>query len=295
MSLDDIIRHAEPAHAVPPAGEGSRELLDAIMSTPREAERVPVGRRWPRLRFMLPLVAAIVLVGWLLPVVPGIGPSPAAAALDIKKEGGYYVVTVKDHFADPERYSEQLRELGLDVRLELGPVSPGMVGMIFTPYDPRLNGLSSGEQARRTDLIVPIERPGACAAVERCAIGVKIPVGYRAYEGPEHRGPAVISLGRKARPGERYKGFGQLNGPGEPLQCREFAGRTVAEVVAMLRGRGVTVPRIAVPLKGARSSVPGSWYVHEGWLTEPGKALLVADVRPSRQTRPVPTDCPNGS
>ncbi|MFC9972365.1 hypothetical protein ACFVH6_15915 [Spirillospora sp. NPDC127200] len=279
MSLDDIIERAEPAHGVPPLGAGARELLDEITATPRRAP----ARRF-RLRFRMRLAppvlagltAAAVLAGWAL---PGLGVRPAAA-LDIRQEGGYYIVTVKNHFAEPERYAAQLRERGLDIALRLEPVSPGLEGVIFTPYDPRLNNVPESEQTRRTDLIVPIERPGACAAVRHCVIGVKIPVNYRAYKGPDYQGPARITLGRRARPGERYVGFGQLNSPGEPLACRKFAGKRTGEVVAMLREHGVAVTRFAVPNKGFRTSVPADWYVHEGWLTEPGKALLVADTTP---------------
>ncbi|MFI6521768.1 hypothetical protein ACIBF1_39880 [Spirillospora sp. NPDC050679] len=294
MSLDDIIEHAEPAHEVPPLGAGARELLDEITATPRRAPRRRF-RPWFRMRFAVPvlagLTAAAVLAGWTL---PGLGARPAAA-LDIRQEGGYYIVTVEDHFAEPQRYAAQLRERGLDIDLQVKPVSPGLEGMIFTPYDPRLNNVSEAEQARRTDLIVPIERPGACAAFAHCAVGLKIPVGYRAYQGPDHRGPARIMLGRRARPGERYVGFGQLNNPGEPLACRKFAGKRVGEVVAMLRERGATVTQFAVPQKGFRSSVPEDWYVHEGWLTEPGKALLVADAKPSAKRGWTVPDCKHRS
>ncbi|MGK5551390.1 hypothetical protein ACSNOI_07220 [Actinomadura kijaniata] len=290
MSLEEIVRRAEPAHAVPPAGEGARELLDEITALPRPAAR-PRRARWrPAVPLTAALAAAAVLAGWLLPLGPTLGPRPAAA-LDIRREGGHYIVTVKDAFAAPERYAAQLRARGLDIDLSVEPVSPSMEGTIFTPYDPRLDGVPDEERARRPDAIVPIARPGACATTGRCVIGVRIPVDYRAYKGPEYRGPAVISLGRRARPGERYRGFGRLSTPGEPLACRAFTGRTVDEVTAMLRGRGVTVGVFAVPDRGARPSVPGTWRVHDGWLTEPGKALLVADASAPPVRPPLPEGC----
>ncbi|GAA1537794.1 hypothetical protein GCM10009678_20220 [Actinomadura kijaniata] len=290
MSLEEIVRCAEPAHAVPPAGDGSRELLDEITARPRPAAR-PRRDRW---RLAVPLTvalaAAAVLAGWLLPLGPALGPRPAAA-LDIRREGGFYIVTVKDAFAAPERYAAQLRARGLDIGLSVQPVSPSMEGMIFTPYDPRLNGVPEQERSRRPDAIVPIARPGACATADRCVIGVRIPVDYRAYKGPDYTGPAMISLGRRARPGERHRGFARLSTPGEPLACRAFIGRTVDQVTAMLRRRGVTVGVFAVPQKGSHPSVPGTWRVHDGWLTEPGKALLVADPAPPPRVPPL-VDCP---
>ncbi|RFS83479.1 hypothetical protein D0T12_20765 [Actinomadura spongiicola] len=302
MSLDEILKHVEPVRAVPPMGEGARELLDEITATPRETartrRRVPRAVAWwPRRRFTVMsaagLAAVAVAVSW---VVPGFfGPAPAAA-LDIRKEGGYYVVTVTDAFADAERYQAQLRGAGLDVELRVEPVSPSLVGTVFEPYDPRKNGLSAAELSRRDDLVQSIESPGRCAASRRCTIGVRVPVGYRAYKGPEHRGPARIMLGRRARPGERHIGFAPLDNPGEPLQCTRFVNRTVGEVRAMLRAHGVTVARFAVPLRGARSSVPVSWYVHGGWLTEPGKALLIADqTRTRTPDLSEPKRCPGTS
>jgi hypothetical protein len=293
MSLDRIVKDLEPAHTVPPMEDGWRELFDEITATPRR-EPMPVRRR---LRFTAPLVAGLAAVAmvasWLLPNVGGLGPEHASA-LDIKKENGYYIVTVKDLFADPERYQKQLRDFGLDISLKVDPVSPGLVGIIFTPYDPRLNGLSPAEQARRDDVIHPIEEPGNCARVTRCTIGLRIPMDYRPYKGPESRGPATISLGREARPGERHVGFGPLNNPGEPLQCQKFTNKSVGEVRAMLRERGVAVGTYAVPLRGSRSWVPDSWYVHEGWLSEPGKALLVADDKPRTGPPPPSMPCPGG-
>ncbi|MEU8798899.1 hypothetical protein [Spirillospora sp. NPDC048819] len=301
MSLEQIIKDLEPAHVVPPMGAGSSELLHEITATPRETARRSPWTSAPtilpravarlrlrlRLRLTVPLVAGLaavaVLTSWFLPGSTGLGPEPAAA-LDIRKEGGYYIITVKDAFADPERYQRQLGDLGLDISLEVQPVSPGLEGTIFTPYDPRTNRLAPPEQVHPADgLIHPIERPGDCARATRCTIGLRIPVDFR--PNPDWQSMPTISLGRKARPGERYKGFGPLNNPGEPLECRQLINKTVDQVRAMLLERGVTVGTFAVPGRGSRSWAPGSWYVATGWLSEPGKAVLVTDEKPFRGKR----------
>ncbi|GAA4232456.1 hypothetical protein GCM10022254_32360 [Actinomadura meridiana] len=285
MSIDEIMKHIDPVPSVPPRGAGARELLDEITAVPRDTAgrshrrgvrfRQSAGppRRWFAVAVAAGLAAVVIPVSWLLPGVFGAAP---AAALDIRMEGGYYIVTVKDAFADPDRYEAQLRKAGLDVSLRVVPVSPSLEGTIFQPYDPRENGLSTAQLSRRKDVVQSIEKAGACASSYYCTIGVKIPVGYRAYKGPEHRGPAVISLGREARPAEHYTAFAGINNPGEPLQCLRIVDKTVDEVRSMMRARGVTAADFAVPLRGTRASVPGSWYVHEGWLSQPGKALLVA-------------------
>jgi hypothetical protein len=250
-----------------------------------------------RTRIAAPLVAgfaaAVLIAGWLLPGTSHLGPRPAAA-LDIQRDGGYYIITVKDIFADPKRYETQLRDRGIDISISVVPVSPGLEGDVFPPFDMRINGLSSDEISRGGDLISPIERPGACAAAPTCTIGLKIPVDYKPYADARFKGKAFIRLGRKGRPGERYQGFGQLNNPGEPLECVEFVNKPVSKVTELLRERHVTVATFAVPLKGSRTSVPGSWYVHEGWLIESGKALLVADTTRAPRSFPMSEACPKG-
>jgi hypothetical protein len=262
---------------------GARDLLAEITALPVPTA-APV-RRW-RPRIALPLVAALamtaVALSWIL---PGLGTRPASAALDIRREGGYYVVTVRDIFASPQLYQAQLRSKHLDITLRVVPVSPSVEGGIFPQFEKRYIGLTSEEITRRPDLIAPIHTPGACTFEPRCTIGVKIPVGYQ--------GHADIRLGRKGRPRERYEGFGQLSNPGEPLQCRKFVNKTFDQVRAMLGARGVTITVIYVPLRGVRPSVPGSWYVHEGWLSEQGKAVVVAAPTPNPTPFPLPdSGCP---
>jgi hypothetical protein len=282
QDIDRLIAEIAPDPG-PGLTDGARELLNEITALPVPPGR-PVRRR--RQRVVLPLVAAlamtVVVLSWIL---PGLGTRPASAALDIRREGGYYVVTVRDLFADPKLYQAQLRAKQLDITLRVVPVSPSLVGAVFPPFDKRYDGLTFEEMARRPDLIAPIHSPGTCTFEARCTIGVKVPVGYR--------GHADIRLGRKGRPGERYRGFGQLDNPGEPLQCENFVNKTFDQVRAMLRARGVTIATIDVPLRGTWPSVPGYWYVHEGWLSEQGKAVVVAAPTPNPTPLP-PADsgCP---
>ena len=285
QDIDRLIAGIAPDPG-PGLTSGARDLFTEITALP-----VPAAAPGPRhrLRIVLPLVTALAVAAMALSwILPGLGTRPAAAALDIRREGGYYVVTVRDLFADPELYQAQLRSKHLNVTLRVMPVSPSLEGGVFPPFDNRYNGLTFEEMARRPDLSAPIRAPGTCTFEARCTIGVKIPVGYR--------GRADIGLGRKGRPGERYRAFGQLNNLGEPLQCIRFVNKTFDQVRAMLRVRGVTIAVIDVPLRGAWPSVPGSWYVHEGWLSERGKAVVVA--APTPNPRPWPQadmGCPTHS
>jgi len=270
-----LVASSAPVLDPPPAlTAGARELLTEITA-------LPVPRR-PHRRLLLPLLAGLTavatLVSWLLSSVIG-GPADASA-LDIHRSGGFYDVTVKQLFAEPQQYQKELRHRGLPIELRVVPVSPSAVGMVF-PFEKSYNGLSEEQISRRNDLIQPITRPGSCFI--ECTIGIRIPVGLREQ--------ARIELGRPGRPGEKLIGFGRLDNPGEPLQCVPFVNHRVGEVRTLLAQRRLSVVRYAIPLKGSRTSVPDSWYVQDGWLVETDKVLLVAASTPVAQTAPTPHDC----
>ncbi len=293
MNIDDVIKSVERDLRVPPHGEGTRELLEEVMATPREASPVagrgraslwPI-RRWPiALSVTAGLAAVAMAVSWLLPAALGVGPRPAAAALEIEQWNGYFVIKVNDLFAEPERYQAQLRASGLDIRLRLVPASPSVEGSIFS-WDQRIFGLSNEEIARRKDLISPIQPPGGCVDRIECPIGVKVPVDFK--------GQADIVLGRKARPGELYKQMGRLDVNGEPLHCVAYVNKTLTQVSELLRHRGLTIGKIVdAATHRERSSTPGSWYVHEGWPLSPGTAQLAAGPTRAAQAPPLGANCP---
>ena len=107
---------------------------------------------------------------------------------------------------------------------------------------------------------------------------------------------ADIFLGRNARPGEDYMMPPGLDVPGEPLHCVDYINKTVDEVRAMLRDRGVE-PEFTYygDKKGDSASVPGNWYVHDGVMSAAGKARVLADPTPNDAPRPRDASCPKGS
>ncbi|RJL29968.1 hypothetical protein [Bailinhaonella thermotolerans] len=265
---------------------GAMELMDELTAAPPAPDPGPARRfSWSRLRsgfrvrLAVPLVAglaaALVVLGW---VAPGsFGPAPSQAeALEIQRVGQVYVITVKDLFADPKRYEAQLRRLGLNIRLRVEPVPPSAEGGIFPMYD-GMNGRTNEELERDEDKLWPISRPGLCAEAGTCEIGLKVPVGFDEV--------ATVKLGRKARPGERYTVLQPLQAAGGPLHCVPFIGKSVDLVRGLLGKRGITV---ASYFDGgsSRPSVPGTWYVHEGFMSEPGKATLFVSSTPKRPATP---------
>ncbi|MDP9864766.1 MULTISPECIES: hypothetical protein [Streptosporangium] len=282
---------------------GARELFDEITAVPAVAP----GRRWPRLTSARPaargrsqgrwnrrwlsvpavagLAAAAMITGWVLP--GGYGTAPASASLDIKRAGGYYVITVKDLYADPKMYERELNARGLDIRLLLEPTSPSIAGRMFV-MSGGVEGLRQGRTVPEQDSIRTIEAPGPCSRFGGCPIGLRVPVDFKA------RGE--ILLGRVARPGERYTMPPGIDTPGEPFHCVDYVNKTVDKVRAMLRQRGVE-PEFTHygARKGEKFSMPGGWYVHDGVMSAAGEALLLAGPTANDAPRPRRASCPRGS
>ncbi|MEV6861015.1 hypothetical protein AB0M44_08415 [Streptosporangium subroseum] len=266
----------------PDPGPGLTPVAREMMSMIMDAEPVPVTlhRRWRPL-VALPLVAAVMAAGWAIPSVLSTAP---ASALDIKEEGDYYVIEVKDLYTKPEVYESQLRGAGLDISLRVVPVSPSSVGGIVQNSPdgnvvPRSPGGDIRDDFVYQEKIKTIDRPGQCEKLAGCPIGVKVLKDFT--------GSVEVTLGREGRPGEEYQSITGLDARGEPMHCVPFHNRPVSEVRAMLEERGLVVDEFAIvdpdPAKPSqepevRTSVPDSMYVTGGFLSELGKAsLLVAD------------------
>ncbi|MEV0614503.1 hypothetical protein AB0I81_14340 [Nonomuraea sp. NPDC050404] len=260
-NVDDIVARFAPP-AVSTVSEGARELMHEIMADPTAPEPVKSRRRL-NLRMAIPAGAllaagAVAATTWLLPVSP-------AAALDIKEDNGYYVIEVKDLYANPKVYEKQLRDAGLKITLRVIPATAAYEGQVF-PTSPDMKYLEE---------IKGIYPPGPCERVDGCAIGVKIPKNFS--------GVADVAVSRKARTGEKYQSTTTFDAKGEPMHCVPYLNKTVTEVTALLKERGVRVNKYAdlTPIgAGDMRSVPGNWYVDGGMLTEPGVAFLSVSEMP---------------
>jgi hypothetical protein len=98
-------------------------------------------------------------------------------------------------------------------------------------------------------------------------------------------------FGRAARPGENYLSAAQADGPGEAMHGLSYRGRTVADVLAMLRKRHVTVPQYRYEGPDGASGpyqhgvppgqVQPGWYVHNAVPWAKDQVLLF--VGPTRR------------
>ncbi|GAA2209783.1 hypothetical protein GCM10009850_052420 [Nonomuraea monospora] len=271
--IDVVSRFAAPP--VTSVSEGARELMHQIMADTPAPDPTPEparSRRWRGLRVAIPAGAllaagAVAATTWLLPASP-------AAALDIKQEGGYYVIEIKDLYANPKVYERELRKVGLDVTLRVIPATAAFERKVF-PTSP---------DDQYVDEIESIFPPGPCDKLGGCATGVKIPKNFA--------GTADIAVSRKARPGEEYQSVTTFAAKGEPMHCVPYLGKTVTEVRQMLEQRGVRVGEYSDSTLVAkddgsdlRTSVPGGWHVQGGFLTEPGVATLSVSEEPVPQDR----------
>ncbi|MFI9593495.1 hypothetical protein [Nonomuraea sp. NPDC052265] len=257
--LDDIVRRLAPP-AGPGLTPGARETMCKIM----EAEPAPVLPARRRRRGLFALPAALGALAASMAVFLALGPA-SASALDIKDEGGYLVIEVKDMFAKPEVYQQQLRDAGLDITLRLLPSTPSNVGSV----DP---------STEEPDGIEVVDRQEGCESAGGCPISIKVRRDFK--------GSAEVVLGREARPGEEYEIITGFDSLGEPMHCAPYHNRPVSEVRALLKDRGVDVQAFDVlgpafwtkegketePV--TKASVPESMHVVGGYLTMAGKATL---------------------
>ena len=201
-----------------------------------------------------------------------VGP-PAAQALSFSRHAGAITVTVRNPLADPARYRAEFARHHLRITLKLVPASPSLVGTVV---------YLSGD-------ITPITAHGKCheaSGTAACPVGVRVPAGFH--------GQAEVVFGRAARPGEQYESTAAAFAPGEVMHGMRVTGRTVAQVLAMLRHRGVSVPVFNYAHRGyARNlrSVPGTWFVYDAVPWAPQQVML--SVGPTRTPhygggRPVP-------
>lgn len=188
---------------------------------------------------------------------PGSGVGPVdvgpgnAQALSFEKEGGYIVVIVRNPLADPARYRAEFAAHHLNIKLQMIPASPSLVGQVVFIGGSDLSQLK------------PITSDAAkCRTFggSDCQVGVRVPTSYN--------GTADLGFARAARPSEQYESSESVSAPGEAMHGLTYKGKTVSAVLAMLTARDVTVPqyRWNEPKRNYTkvlrpSEVPGDWIV----------------------------------
>jgi hypothetical protein len=233
--------------------------------TPALARSSPRSAARRRLLLGAPLAVLAAVAILILTLLGPVGTGPAAAqALSFTTHDGYITVIVRDPVADPSRYRSEFAQHHLDITLQLFPASPSLIGTV-----------DAIEQSGGSDLI-PITAKGRCyiGRDDACPVGVKIPVTFH--------GQATLYFGRSTRPGEQYKFVNSAFAAGEVMHGMR-AGQTVAQVLAALQQRHVTV---AVFIKKNNthlhpSQVPGTWYVTHAYPWASQQVMLQVGPSPA--------------
>ncbi|MEV4897143.1 hypothetical protein AB0K48_48145 [Nonomuraea sp. NPDC055795] len=208
------------------SGAGARALLASIISEEpvKEPRRLP----WKRLAAAGVVTAALVAAAVLGPSIlntPGSATSYANAAMDIKLENGMWVARIKDPFADPAKYEEAFRAVGLEVKLQLQPATPDAVGEIFQIG----NGGGPGRPGR---IAIDTEPKHCKITAPDCTMVLTL--------SPDTAG-AWIKAGRSAKANEPYANSGQATEEGGSLAGYKVGDKQVSEVVAEAERRGLKV------------------------------------------------------
>lgn len=201
-------------------GPAAQALFQEVVSVQKPTRTLAV-RRSPR-RFAALSVAAGTVAILALGVMLGstlIG-SPEAAGLAFRSEDGYIVAEVTDPMAATEQLSAAFAEHGLDIDLQLVPVSPSIVGTV----------VAIGEEG--TGGIETLQGGTCVTGGGGCPIGLRIPADYE--------GDADITLGRDAEPGEQFLSAADGFGPGEALHCSGLLGATVEDALEAIDARALT-------------------------------------------------------
>jgi len=277
------------------------ELLDEITRTPAAAAAPPPrrGRRWLAVPVAAGIAAVALVLSWITPGVLGLGPAPAAAALRIERDGADYVITVRDVFADPQRYERELRARNLDIELQVLPTSRSRAGAVYiiqdldrllaegrAPAEGRItviDGPLLGEEVSPDGPVAPLTPPGSCAAPTGCPLGVRVPADLSER--------ARITIGRQARPGESYGIRPDAGAEGEPLHCVPYVNRTVAEVTRTAREHRVEPSFAYAGATYPPHRAPAAWYVHEGVMSSATTAIFLIGPDPDPSPRPAAAGC----
>jgi len=241
----EVVRRARPQ--VPPPSPEALSRIETDLQAAIQDERPKRRRRL----WYLPSVAALSVAVVVTVIVFGIGPQngptavPPAAAVEITTDGDYLEVRFLDLSAEEDTIEAAIREAGLDVDINLVPVSPSLVGTL----------VASSETPRSRDTIAWEYTAPSEAGVPSA---VRVPTSYQ--------GVLSLTIGRPAQPGESYASAAiSAELPGELLHCGSITGATASHAANVATERGVTVRWVDdTTRKQLGTQLPsryGDWYV----------------------------------
>jgi hypothetical protein len=226
---DELVRSATPATA--PVGRlrrGPGRIARITTWTPR--------RR--KLRFVAVAAAVLAAAGVIAAAIAVTGPSPAPARIGGSHaaprsiammpvafrttESGNIVATVTDPYAAQSALNKAFQAAGLNIIVNLVPVSPSMVGTVISVSQPVDEPDGHIEAIQQGTCIIP---------ANGCPIGVTVPRGFT--------GAGFITLGRPAQPNETYASTNSAFAPGEDLHCSGLLNEQVAAAIPQIQADNI--------------------------------------------------------
>ncbi|WP_433513583.1 hypothetical protein ACQP2T_60170 [Nonomuraea sp. CA-143628] len=298
MNLTDHARVRDEDLAKDPLGQasgaGARTLMEAIMTEERPTASLPSpGWRLSLRRGLVLSVASVILAA---AVAIGVGlpsDSPATqyanAAMSITKADDNFSIAIIDPAADPQRFEEAFRAVGVEATVKMVPAMPGHVGKLYGPAFPQ--GANAHWRGNMT--LEPI-KPCASAFCAKLTMSGGAPARL------------VFGIGRPAAPGEPYADLSpSLEGrwvealDGYKVDGYRVHGKTVAAVRAEVDRRGLkTVYELwwSYPNGGFFSqSVPAD-RIKDDWIVESSRAYssdtIELTVVPGHEAGPAPSPSP---
>lgn len=236
--------------------------------------RRPVGVRGWRPAIVAAITAgavavAIVITG-ALSTSSEVGPAPAEAVTFHTAPSGSIVATVTEPFAAQSQLDAAFAAQGLKIRVNLMPVSPSIVGTV----------LFVGESSSGAAQIRPLQGGHCLMGGGGCPIGIEIPRDFK--------GTGSITLGRPAKPGERYDSSASLFAPGEPLHCSGLLGARVTDAIPVLHRDALAVidwrentdSSSGVGESITLAAAPGQNYIWGAELVAPGRVRVDTERTP---------------
>lgn len=295
QNIVELLRDLRPADAgrvdeLFPHGR-RRELFQQIVSSERPITIAPARRRlapsrrtrsWsstirrarrPALIWTLGAAAVAAGVAALLITGSAVRPQSAAGAVAFRTApDGDIVATVTDPFAAERQLKAAFAEHGLDITVNLLPVSPSLVGTVVYTSD---NGGASAIQ--------PLQGGRCVTGGGACPIGVKIPAAFT--------GKGYITLGRPAKPAETYESQASAFAPGEVLHCSRLLGARVATALPVLQAdkltaawredtTGTAPDGTSTSFSKTDTTPPTNNYIWNALMIAPGRIMIWTEPTP---------------
>jgi hypothetical protein len=209
----------------------------------------------------LGVVAAVAVAAWLI-VSSATQPQAAAAGVAFRTGAdGDIVATVTDPFAAKGELNAAFAEHGLDITVNLLPVSPSLVGTVVSISD------SGGASA-----IQPLQGGRCVTGGGGCSIRLRIPATFT--------GQGDITLGRPAKPGETYESTASAFAPGEVLHCSGLRGARVATALPILQRDKLTVQWREQSTGAFNATAPTRDYIRDADPSAPGTVIIWTQPTP---------------